>query len=108
LIAGCTFATGAVPLIAAVVDEARSGERGLASGLFQTFTHVGGAVVLAVLVVVAAARAEAAGQRAGVEAGFALAALILVVGAAVALSLLRAPHLHLTGDVGARAGAERR
>jgi uncharacterized protein YqeY len=90
LIAGCTFATAAVPLTAAVVDEARSAERGLAAGLFQTFTHVGGAVVLAGLVVAAAARAEAAGQRAGVEAGFALAAVILLLGAAVVLSLLRA------------------
>jgi MFS family permease len=42
LVAGCTFATGAVPLTAAVVDEARAAERGLAAGLFQTFTHVGG------------------------------------------------------------------
>jgi MFS family permease len=96
LVAGCTFATGAVPLTAAVVDEARSAERGLAAGLFQTFTHVGGALVLAVLVVGAAARAEAAGQRAGVEAGFALAALFLLVGAAVAHSLLRTRDLHLS------------
>jgi uncharacterized protein YqeY len=53
--------------------------------------------VLAVLVVGAAARAEAAGQRAGVEAGFALAAVILLLGAAVVLFLLRVPHLHLKG-----------
>jgi uncharacterized protein YqeY len=51
--------------------------------------------VLPVLVVAAAARTEAAGQRAGVEAGFALAAVILLLGAAVVLSLMRAAHLHL-------------
>jgi uncharacterized protein len=63
--------------------------------VFQTFTHVGGALVLAILVVAAAARTEAAGERAGIEAGFALAAAFLVLGAAVALRLLRDPHLHL-------------
>jgi uncharacterized protein len=94
-VAGCTFATAAVPLTAAVVGAARARERGLAAGLFQTFTHVGGALVLAILVVAAAARTEAAGQRAGIEAGFALAALILLLGAALALRLLRDPHLHL-------------
>jgi uncharacterized protein len=47
------------------------------------------------LVVVAAARTEAAGERAGIEAGFGLAAAILLLGAAVARRLLRAPHLHL-------------
>jgi uncharacterized protein YqeY/predicted MFS family arabinose efflux permease len=94
-VAGCTFATAAVPLTAAVVGAARAGERGLAAGLFQTFTHVGGALVLAILVVAAAARADAAGQRAGIEAGFALAAVILLLGAVVALRFLRDPHLHL-------------
>jgi uncharacterized protein len=38
---------------------------------------------------------EAAGQRAVIEAGFALAPVILLLGAAVALRLLRDPHLHL-------------
>jgi uncharacterized protein len=52
-------------------------------------------VVLALVVVAAAARAEAAGQRAGIEAGFAVAAAILVLGALVALSLLTRPRLHL-------------
>jgi uncharacterized protein YqeY len=56
---------------------------------------VGGALVLAILVVAAAARAEAAGERAGIEAGFALAAVFLLLGAAVALRLLRPRHLHL-------------
>jgi uncharacterized protein len=54
-----------------VVGEARARERGLA------------------------ARTEAAGERAGIEAGFALTAVILLLGAAVALRLLRDPHLHL-------------
>ncbi|HEV3376130.1 MAG TPA: GatB/YqeY domain-containing protein [Thermoleophilaceae bacterium] len=95
-VAGCTFATAAVPLTAAVVGEARARERGLAAGLFQTFTHVGGALVLAILVVGAAARTEAAGQRAGTEAGFALATLIVLLGAAVVLRLLRDPRLNLS------------
>jgi EmrB/QacA subfamily drug resistance transporter len=94
-VSGCTFATAAVPLTAAVVGQAHARERGLAAGLFETFTHVGGALVLAILVVAAAARTEAAGRRAGIEAGFALAALILLLGAALALRLLRDPHLHL-------------
>jgi uncharacterized protein YqeY len=94
-VAGCTFATAAVPLTAAVVGAARARERGLAAGLFQTFTHVGGALVLAILVVAAAARTEAAGQRPGIEAGFALASVMLLLGAAVALRFLRDPHLHL-------------
>jgi uncharacterized protein YqeY len=94
-VAGCTFATAAVPLTAAVVGEARARERGLAAGLFQTFTHVGGALVLAILVVAAAARTDVAGERAGIEAGFALTAVFLLVGAVVALRLLRDPHLHL-------------
>jgi uncharacterized protein YqeY len=52
--------------------------------------------VLAILVVGAAARTEAAGQRAGIEAGFALAALIVLLGAAVVLRLLRDPRLNLS------------
>jgi EmrB/QacA subfamily drug resistance transporter len=94
-VAGCTFATAAVPLTAAVVGAAGARERGLAAGLFQTFTHVGGALVLAILEVAAAARAEAARHRAGIEAGFALAAVVLLLGAVVALRFLRDPHLHL-------------
>jgi uncharacterized protein YqeY len=52
--------------------------------------------VLAILVVGAAARTEAAGERAGIEAGFALAALIVLLGAAVVLQLLRDPRLNLS------------
>jgi uncharacterized protein len=55
---------------------------------------VGGAVVLALVVVAAAARAEEAGQRAGIEAGFAVAAGILLLGAVIALWLLTKPGLH--------------
>jgi uncharacterized protein YqeY len=57
--------------------------------------RVGGAVVLAVVVVTAAARAEAAGERAQIEAGFAVAAGILVLGAVVAVALLTKPGLNL-------------
>jgi hypothetical protein len=75
----------------------RDGEQGVASGLFQTSTHLGGAFVLALLATVAAARTEAArdaGELAGsaLTAGFAvaftIAAAIVVLGAVSALRTL--------------------
>lgn len=80
-IAGFTFATAAVPLTAEATAEASSAEKGTASGLFQTSTHVGGAVVLAVLVVVFAAS--------GLETALLIAAAILAAGAVIAVALLR-------------------
>jgi predicted phage tail protein len=97
VVSGATFATAAVPLTARAVEGARHGERALAAGLFQTFTHVGGAVVLALLVVCAAAW--------GLRTGFAVAAGGLVAAAGLSLVLLRVPHLHLNPDVGAGAGS---
>jgi Na+/melibiose symporter-like transporter len=73
-IAGLTFATAAVPLTAEAVAEAREADKGVASALFQTSTHVGGAVVLAVLVV-----SEAAGGR---SLAFAEMVALLALGAA--------------------------
>jgi MFS family permease len=100
IVTGFTFAAAAVPLTAEAIEGARGGERAVAAGLFQTFTHVGGAVVLALLVVCSAAW--------GLTAGFAAAAGGLVAAAGLALVLLRAPHLHLEPDVAAGPGSGRR
>jgi EmrB/QacA subfamily drug resistance transporter len=99
LVGGFTAATAFVPLTAQGLTGVREGERGLASGLFQTSTHLGGAIVLTVLASAASARthtAQAAGQSVGqaLVAGFELAFLIgaglLVLGAAIAWRTLPA------------------
>jgi EmrB/QacA subfamily drug resistance transporter len=97
LVAGFSFATAFVPLTSQGMTGVRDGERGTASGLFQTSTHLGGAFVLAVLATAAAARTDAArdaGELAGaaLTAGFAVAfalgAAIVVLGAITALRTL--------------------
>jgi len=89
-VAGFSFATAFVPLTSQGMDGVREGERGLASGLLQTSTHLGGALVLAVLATIAAARTDAAresGEAAaaaltsGFAAAFVAAAGILALGA---------------------------
>jgi MFS family permease len=65
----------------AAAAEAAAADKGTAAGLFQTFTHVGGAVVLAGLVVAFAA--------AGRETALMLGAALLAAGAVVAWALLR-------------------
>jgi MFS family permease len=97
LISGAPFAVAAVPLTALAVGPARPGDRALAAGLFQTSTHVGGAAVLAVLVLAAAAG--------GLRVGFLVAAGLLLGAAAASILLLRDPHLHLERDVAAEPGA---
>jgi EmrB/QacA subfamily drug resistance transporter len=91
-VAGLTFATAAVPLTAEAVAEAGDEELGVAAGIFQTATHVGGAVVLAALTIVAAARTgdarDVAALLAGYRLAFALTAGLLVAGAATAAALL--------------------
>jgi MFS family permease len=96
-VAGMTFATAAVPLTAAAVSGASTSDHGAAAGLFQTFTHVGGAIVLALLVISAAARTDGAlragAERAvaltvGYQLGFLLAAALLLAGAAAGAALL--------------------
>jgi hypothetical protein len=77
------------------VAGARPPQRAVAAGLFQTFTHVGGAIVLAVLVVCPAAW--------GLDWGFGVASCLLPAAAAAALVFLRSSHLHLQRDVVARA-----
>jgi MFS family permease len=97
VVAGFSFATAFVPLSSLGVTGVREGEKGLASGLFHTSTHLGGALVLAILATAAAARTEAA--RAAGEAGapaltsgfavaFVLAAGILALGALSASRML--------------------
>jgi MFS family permease len=93
VVAGFTFATAFVPLTSQGMTGVREGEKGLASGLFQTSTHLGGAFVLTVLATAAATRTGAAledGEPAaaaltsGFALAFAVAAGILAVGAITA------------------------
>jgi EmrB/QacA subfamily drug resistance transporter len=80
LFGGFTFASAYVPLTSQGMSGVREGESGLASGLFQTSTHLGGALVLALL-----ATAAAAG---GFGAGFLVAAALLALGAVAAARTL--------------------
>src|SRR5918999_549292 len=93
LIAGFTFATAFVPLTSQGMTGVREGEKGLASGLFQTSTHLGGAFVLTVLATAAAGRSaaaldagetDAAALTSGFALAFAVAAAILALGAITA------------------------
>jgi MFS family permease len=97
-VAGFTFATAAVPLTDTAVADAGPAEHGAAAGVFQTSTHAGGAAVLAVLVVAAAAwtRGVAADGPPGTDAlaagyrfAFALTAALLLAGAVLTAALLR-------------------
>jgi EmrB/QacA subfamily drug resistance transporter len=99
LLAGFTFATAFVPLTSQGMTGVREGEKGLASGLFQTSTHLGGAFVLTVLATAAAIRTGAAldaGEPAasaltsGFALAFAIAAGILAIGALTASRTLPA------------------
>jgi hypothetical protein len=96
-VTGFTFATAAVPLTAEAVADAPPSDHGIAAGLFQTFTHVGGAIVLPLVIIVGAARTDAAlrdgaghaaALTAGYQLGFVLAAALLLVGATAATALL--------------------
>jgi hypothetical protein len=97
LAAGAPFAITAVPLTALAVASVGAGNRALAAGVFQTSTHVGGAAVLAILVVAATAG--------GLQTGFLVAAGLILSAAAGSAVLLRQPHLHLHEDVVAEPGA---
>jgi len=99
LLAGFTFATAFVPLTAQGMTGVREGEKGLASGLFQTSTHLGGAIVLTVLATAAAGRtgsaldageAAASALTSGFAAAFLIAAAIVALGALAAVGSLPA------------------
>ena len=105
LVAGFGFAAAYVPLTSQGMTGVRDGEKGLASGLFQTSTHLGGAFVLAVLATAAAARTDAVRGAGAVSApalteGFAVAFLIaagfLLIGAFCAVLTL--PARQVAGD----------
>jgi EmrB/QacA subfamily drug resistance transporter len=85
-------------LVSLAMSDATATSAGLASGLVNTTQQVGGSLGLAVLATLAAARADAAladgasgaaALTAGYDAGFALAAVLVALGAAVAASVLR-------------------
>ncbi len=82
------------PLFLAAMSDAKPDEAGLASGLVNTSFMMGGALGLAVLASVAAARTASAGGPddplalvAGYRLAFALAAVAALAGAALALTL---------------------
>jgi MFS family permease len=100
-VTGFTFATAAVPLTAEAVADAPPDDHGLAAGLFQTFTHVGGAIVLPLVILAAATRTDALARggvshaealTAGYHLGFVLAGVLLLVGAVAAAALLPPRH----------------
>jgi MFS family permease len=112
---GFTFATAAVPLTAEAVADAAPDEQGAAAGLFQTFTHVGGAVVLAVLAISAAARSDAAHDASALDAlvagyrlAFVLAAIVLASAAAAFALLRREPRARPRGGAPRSRSAARR
>jgi EmrB/QacA subfamily drug resistance transporter len=81
VVSGFGLACAYVALTTQGMTGVRDGEKGLASGLYQTSMHLGGAFVLALLATVAAARTAAAldgGNRAeeALTSGFALAFLV--------------------------------
>ncbi|HEX9496136.1 MAG TPA: MFS transporter [Candidatus Limnocylindria bacterium] len=94
----CLIAVGGglafLPLILIAVGDARPQDAGLASGLVSTSQMVGGAVGLAVLVTVAAARTAAVGAAVdaaalneGYHAAFIVAGLATVAGLVLAMRL---------------------
>jgi hypothetical protein len=96
-VCGFPFATAAVPLTAEAVADAPSSDHGIAAGLFQTFTHLGGAIVLPLVIIVTVARSDAAlaegadratALTAGYQLGFLSVAALLLLGAVVSTALL--------------------
>ena len=80
IVAGFALAAAFVALTTQGISGVREGEKGLASGLFQTSMHLGGALVLALLAGIAAAR--------GPSAAFLCAAALMLLSALSALRTL--------------------
>jgi MFS family permease len=93
---GCGMALN--PVMLAAMSEVDPGESGLASGVVNTSFMMGGALGLAVLASIAAARSEAlsalgsaAALNSGYQVTFALGAGFAALAAVVAALLLRKP-----------------
>jgi hypothetical protein len=93
LVIGFALANAYVALTTQGLTGVRDGEKGLASGLFQTSMHLGGALVLAVMATAAATRTASAlgdgeATPAALTSGFAFA--FLLAAAFLTLSALNA------------------
>jgi MFS family permease len=98
LLLGVGFGMAMPALTALAMSDATPDDSGFASGLFNTTQQVGGALGLAVLATVATSRTEglladgwstAPALTGGYHLAFAVSALFVVIGIALALILLR-------------------
>jgi MFS transporter len=78
LLLGVGISLAYVSLTATAGDDVRPGEKGLAYGVFQSATHIGGTITLALVATAAAAPATLA---TGLDAGMLLAAAVAALGA---------------------------
>jgi MFS family permease len=114
---GATF----VPLIIAATAGVENRDAGLASGLIQTAQQVGGALGLAILVTIATARTESylsgigraptpqdtpVAVVEGFQSAFLVGAVFSVVGAVLALLLLRVSRTEAVEAAKQQAGGE--
>jgi hypothetical protein len=79
-VAGATISNAFVALSGQGLAGVREGEHGRASGLFQTSTHLGGAITVALLATIAAA--------AGFSPAYLAGAAVALLGAAAARFML--------------------
>ena len=80
VVVGAGITVVAVALNMAAGKDVAARDKGVAYGLFETSTHVSGALVVAILATVVAARSGAAG---GAAAGYRLAVLVAAAAAIV-------------------------
>jgi EmrB/QacA subfamily drug resistance transporter len=95
VLAGVGLGLSFVPMTIAATADVPVHQAGLASGLINTTRQMGGAVGLAVMATVAAGASSAAS---GYDRAFAMSAVVLAVGAALALVLpgVPKPERHIT------------
>jgi EmrB/QacA subfamily drug resistance transporter len=84
LLVGVGVSLAYVPLTASAGDDVRPGEKGLAYGVFESATHIGGTITLAIVATIAAAPASLA---TGLDAGLLVAAAVAGVGALAVLAV---------------------